>query len=167
MGNPSSPPPRGPPRIVRTAQRTVLVVLFDDVQSLDATGPVEVFAGAERHTPGMGSLLLGAAGPLKGGATSHWPALEQLTARGAEPTGGRVVVDGKCVTGAGVLAGIDGGPTLVGRIGGDDLARSVPPGTEYESRPPCDAGSPDKAPAHLVEALRARGRFTLRWTRSR
>ncbi|MGV9699205.1 GlxA family transcriptional regulator [Streptomyces sp. NPDC003470] len=34
------------------AQRTVLVVLFDDVQSLDVTGPVEVFAGAETHTPG-------------------------------------------------------------------------------------------------------------------
>ncbi|MYR45890.1 GlxA family transcriptional regulator [Streptomyces sp. SID5910] len=33
-------------------QRTVLVVLFDDVQSLDVTGPVEVFAGAEKHTPG-------------------------------------------------------------------------------------------------------------------
>ncbi|WP_437010970.1 GlxA family transcriptional regulator [Streptomyces sp. enrichment culture] len=32
--------------------RTVLVLLFDDVQSLDVTGPVEVFAGAERHTPG-------------------------------------------------------------------------------------------------------------------
>ncbi|ANB09702.1 AraC family transcriptional regulator [Streptomyces ambofaciens] len=34
------------------AQRTVLLVLFDDVQSLDVTGPVEVFAGAEKHTPG-------------------------------------------------------------------------------------------------------------------
>ncbi|MFD5471831.1 GlxA family transcriptional regulator [Streptomyces sp. NPDC127105] len=34
------------------AQRTVLVVLFDAVQSLDVTGPVEVFAGAERHVPG-------------------------------------------------------------------------------------------------------------------
>ncbi|MFF8926288.1 GlxA family transcriptional regulator [Streptomyces longwoodensis] len=33
-------------------QRTVLVVLFDGVQSLDVTGPLEVFAGAERHTPG-------------------------------------------------------------------------------------------------------------------
>ncbi|MER8004503.1 MULTISPECIES: GlxA family transcriptional regulator [unclassified Streptomyces] len=32
--------------------RTVLVVLFDDVQSLDVTGPVEVFNGAERHCPG-------------------------------------------------------------------------------------------------------------------
>ncbi|MFJ9351648.1 GlxA family transcriptional regulator [Streptomyces sp. NPDC101237] len=34
------------------AQRTVLVVLFDGVQSLDVTGPVEVFAGAELQTPG-------------------------------------------------------------------------------------------------------------------
>ncbi|MDO0938241.1 GlxA family transcriptional regulator [Streptomyces sp. DG2A-72] len=34
------------------AQRTVLVVLFDGVQSLDVIGPVEVFAGAEKHTPG-------------------------------------------------------------------------------------------------------------------
>ncbi|MER6123352.1 GlxA family transcriptional regulator [Streptomyces sp. NPDC001795] len=32
--------------------RTLLVVLFDDVQSLDVTGPVEVFAGAEIHSPG-------------------------------------------------------------------------------------------------------------------
>ncbi|NUP15111.1 MAG: GlxA family transcriptional regulator [Streptomyces sp.] len=34
------------------AQRTVLFVLLDDVQSLDVTGPLEVFAGAEKHTPG-------------------------------------------------------------------------------------------------------------------
>ncbi|MET9759013.1 GlxA family transcriptional regulator [Streptomyces sp. NPDC006372] len=34
------------------AQRTVLAVLFDDVQSLDVTGPVEVFAGAELLSPG-------------------------------------------------------------------------------------------------------------------
>ncbi|GAA3988073.1 GlxA family transcriptional regulator [Streptomyces sp. NBC_01352] len=33
-------------------QRSVLVVLFDGVQSLDVSGPVEVFAGAENHTPG-------------------------------------------------------------------------------------------------------------------
>ncbi|MFF4349345.1 GlxA family transcriptional regulator [Streptomyces sp. NPDC001530] len=32
--------------------RTVLVVLFDDVQSLDVTGPVEVFAGAEVYRGG-------------------------------------------------------------------------------------------------------------------
>ncbi|GGT05283.1 GlxA family transcriptional regulator [Streptomyces chromofuscus] len=34
------------------AQRTVLVVLFDGVQSLDVSGPAEVFAGAEALVPG-------------------------------------------------------------------------------------------------------------------
>ncbi|BDH06665.1 GlxA family transcriptional regulator [Streptomyces seoulensis] len=34
------------------APRTVLLVLFDDVQSLDITGPLEVFTGAERLAPG-------------------------------------------------------------------------------------------------------------------
>ncbi|MFF8933612.1 GlxA family transcriptional regulator [Streptomyces paradoxus] len=33
-------------------QRTVLAVLFDGLQSLDVTGPVEVFAGAELLAPG-------------------------------------------------------------------------------------------------------------------
>ncbi|MEU1403119.1 GlxA family transcriptional regulator [Streptomyces sp. NPDC005728] len=33
-------------------QRTLLIVLFDGVQSLDVTGPLEVFNGAEQHTPG-------------------------------------------------------------------------------------------------------------------
>ncbi|MFF9277102.1 GlxA family transcriptional regulator [Streptomyces griseosporeus] len=33
-------------------QRTVLIVLFDGVQSLDVTGPLEVFAGAEKRRPG-------------------------------------------------------------------------------------------------------------------
>ncbi|SBT88170.1 DJ-1/PfpI family protein [Streptomyces sp. DI166] len=34
------------------AQRTVLLILFDGVQSLDVTGPLEVFAGAELQAPG-------------------------------------------------------------------------------------------------------------------
>ncbi|MFC9842065.1 GlxA family transcriptional regulator [Streptomyces sp. NPDC060223] len=36
--------------------RTVLVVLFDAVQSLDVTGPVEVFAGAETQRAGSYSI---------------------------------------------------------------------------------------------------------------
>ncbi|MEU6468200.1 GlxA family transcriptional regulator [Streptomyces massasporeus] len=34
------------------APRTVLAVLFDGLQSLDVTGPLEVFAGADRISPG-------------------------------------------------------------------------------------------------------------------
>ncbi|WP_416977281.1 DJ-1/PfpI family protein [Streptomyces sp. T028] len=109
-----------------------------------------------------GSLLLAAAGLLRGRrATSHWLALEQLRAFGAEPTGERVVFDGKYVTAAGVSAGIDMGLALLGRIAGDDHARAVQLGTEYDPQPPYDAGAPHKAPAHLVDALRARSRFIL------
>ncbi|MEU4035105.1 DJ-1/PfpI family protein [Streptomyces collinus] len=109
-----------------------------------------------------GSLLLGAAGLLEGRrATSHWLALDQLERLGARPAEERVVFDGKYVTAAGVSAGIDMGLALLGRIAGDDVARTVQLATEYDPRPPYDAGSPRKAPAHLVEALRARSRFVL------
>ncbi|MFF7314647.1 DJ-1/PfpI family protein [Streptomyces sp. NPDC008137] len=103
-----------------------------------------------------GSLLLAAAGLLRGRrATSHWLALEELKRFGAEPTGERVVTDGKYVTAAGVSAGIDMGLTLLGRIAGDDHARFVQLLTEYDPQPPYDAGSPRKAPAHVVERLRS------------
>ncbi|MCZ0985684.1 DJ-1/PfpI family protein [Streptomyces diastatochromogenes] len=109
-----------------------------------------------------GSLLLAAAGLLKGRrATSHWLALDQLSRFGAEPTGERVVFDGKYVTAAGVSSGIDMGLALLGRIAGDEHAQAVQLGTEYDPQPPYDAGSPEKAPAHIVELLRARSRFIL------
>ncbi|MFD9338356.1 DJ-1/PfpI family protein [Streptomyces sp. NPDC060028] len=110
-----------------------------------------------------GSLLLAAAGLLRGRrATSHWLALDQLPAYGAEPTGERVVFDGKYVTAAGVSSGIDMGLALLGRIGGDRLAQSVQLLTEYDPQPPYDAGSPDKAPADVVEEWRGKSRFILR-----
>ncbi|MGW3409554.1 DJ-1/PfpI family protein [Streptomyces sp. NPDC000888] len=109
-----------------------------------------------------GSLLLAAAGLIEGRrATSHWLALDFLKQFGAEPTGERVVFDGKYVTAAGVSAGIDMGLTLLGRIAGDEHAQAVQLLTEYDPQPPYDAGSPQKAPAHLVEEFRANSRFTL------
>jgi transcriptional regulator GlxA family with amidase domain len=109
-----------------------------------------------------GSLLLAAAGLLQGRrATSHWLALDHLKLFGAEPTGERVVLDGKYVTAAGVSSGIDMGLTLLGRIAGDEHAQAVQLLTEYDPQPPYDAGSPLKAPAHLVEEFRAKSRFIL------
>ncbi|MEU9138628.1 DJ-1/PfpI family protein [Streptomyces sp. NPDC048404] len=109
-----------------------------------------------------GSLLLAAAGLLDGRrATSHWLALGQLERYGAEPTGERVVFDGKYVTAAGVSSGIDMGLTLLGRIAGDEHAQAVQLLTEYDPQPPYDAGSPDKAPAHLVAEFRSNSRFLL------
>lgn len=110
-----------------------------------------------------GSLLLAAAGLLKGRrATSHWLALEALKEFGVEPTGERVVLDGKYVTAAGVSSGIDMGLTLLGRIAGDDVARSVQLLTEYDPQPPYDCGSPEKAPAALVEEWRSKSRHVMR-----
>jgi transcriptional regulator GlxA family with amidase domain len=109
-----------------------------------------------------GSLLLAGAGLLEGRrATSHWLALDFLKRYGAEPTGERVVIDGKYVTAAGVSSGIDMGLTLVGRIAGDEHAQAVQLMTEYDPQPPYDAGAPHKAPAHLVEEIRANSRFSL------
>lgn len=103
-----------------------------------------------------GSLLLAAAGLLDGRrAAGHWLFLDQLPRFGAEPTGERVVFDGKYVTAAGVSAGIDMGLTLLGRIAGDEFAQTVQLMTEYDPQPPYDAGSPAKAPAELVARLRA------------
>ncbi|MFD7087568.1 DJ-1/PfpI family protein [Streptomyces sp. NPDC059892] len=110
-----------------------------------------------------GSLLLAAAGLLRGRrATSHWLAVETLRTYGAEPTGERVVTDGKYITAAGVSAGIDMGLTLAGRLAGDRFAQTVQLLTEYDPQPPYDAGSADKAPADLVAEMRDGSRFILR-----
>jgi transcriptional regulator GlxA family with amidase domain len=109
-----------------------------------------------------GSLLLAAAGLLRGRrATSHWLAVGHLERFGAVPAAERVVTDGKYVTAAGVSAGIDMGLTLLGRIAGDEYAQGVQLAVEYDPQPPYDSGSPQKAPAHLVERFRARSRFAL------
>ena len=109
-----------------------------------------------------GALLLGAAGVLQGlEATTHWASLEQLRALGAKPTSRRVVEQGKVVTAAGVSAGIDMALTLAARIAGDDVARGIQLSIEYDPEPPFDAGSPQKAPPHIVDAHRARTRARL------
>ena len=107
-----------------------------------------------------GSLILAAAGLLEGRrATSHWLAMEQLRKLGATPTSERVVFDGKLVTAAGVSAGLDMALTLVAQIAGDDVARAIQLGIEYDPQPPFDAGSPRTAPSAIVELLRANSRF--------
>ena len=103
-----------------------------------------------------GSLLLGAAGILeRRRATCHWAYLEQLREYGADPVGGRYVEDGKVVTAAGVSAGIDMALYLVGREVGPEVAQAIQLGIEYDPDPPFDAGSPEKAPAPIVEMVSA------------
>jgi transcriptional regulator GlxA family with amidase domain len=103
-----------------------------------------------------GALLLGAAGLLAGRrATTYWQNLEELRDFGAEPVTGRWVEDGKYLTAAGVSAGIDMALHLVAEEVAPEMAQAVQLGIEYDPAPPFDTGSPAKAPAALVEAVRA------------
>jgi transcriptional regulator GlxA family with amidase domain len=102
-----------------------------------------------------GALILGAAGILQGlRATTHWASLDELRRYGAEPVKARTVESGKVVTAAGVSAGIDLALRLAARVAGDDFARAVQLGIEYDPEPPFDAGSPEKVPKELVDTLR-------------
>jgi putative intracellular protease/amidase len=102
-----------------------------------------------------GSLLLGAAGLLNGlKATTHWAATDLLESLGATYVEDRVVVQGKIVTAAGVSSGIDMALTLAAMVAGDDIARAIQLGIEYDPQPPFDAGSPAKAGPDIAALVR-------------
>ncbi len=104
-----------------------------------------------------GSLVLGAAGLLKGRrATSHWAAVEHLALLGAVPVREKVVVDGNVVTGAGVTSGIDFALRLAAILEGEQVAREIQLQIEYDPAPPFDSGSPMTAAPALLEAVKAR-----------
>jgi cyclohexyl-isocyanide hydratase len=99
-----------------------------------------------------GSLLLGAAGLLKGyQATSHWVLRDALSAFGAEPIEARVVVDRNRITGGGVTAGIDFGLVLLAKLRGDEAAKWTQLAMEYDPEPPFQSGSPKTADPAIVE----------------
>ncbi len=103
-----------------------------------------------------GSLVLGAAGLLKGRkATTHWQMLEVLKDVGATPVAGRVVFDGKDrVTAAGVSAGLDLGFELVRRYRGEFYAKGIQLLAEYDPQPPFPGGgSPRTADPTAVNML--------------
>lgn len=101
-----------------------------------------------------GSLVLGAAGLLKGyKATSHWVARDLLKDFGAEPIDQRVVIDRNRITGAGVTAGLDFGLTLVAKLRDDSYAQSLQLLAEYAPAPPFNAGTPATAPAASKELM--------------
>ena len=131
----------------------------DVMHDEDALGWVrEVGADAQWVTSVCtGSLILGAAGLLQGyRATSHWAWRDYLRLFGAEPISERVVFDRNRVTGGGVTAGIDFALALTAAIRGEDYARSVQLGLEYDPSPPFDSGTPEKAGADLVAQVNQR-----------
>jgi cyclohexyl-isocyanide hydratase len=103
-----------------------------------------------------GSLVLGAAGLLKGYRSAcHWASRDLLAAFGAIPVAERVVRDRNRFSGGGVTAGIDFGLTLLAELAGDEVAQSVQLGLEYDPQPPFQSGSPEKAGPERTARVRA------------
>ncbi len=107
-----------------------------------------------------GTLLLAKAAILQNKkATTHWLAKGELAKFNSNYVKERVVWEGNIVTGAGVSAGIDLSLQLVEKVAGKEEAQRIQLAIEYDPQPPYDCGSPDKAPAHLVERLKSTSRF--------
>jgi putative intracellular protease/amidase len=99
-----------------------------------------------------GSLILGAAGILKGlQATTHWYARDLLAKFGAQYVSERVVRQGKIITAAGVSSGIDMALHLAQEVSGTEMAKTIQLIIEYDPKPPFDSGSIAKADPSIVE----------------
>lgn len=93
-----------------------------------------------------GSLILGAAGLLKGyKAASHWVTLDVLKEFGAIPSDARIVEDRNRITGGGVTAGIDFGLAIAAKLRNQTYAEAIQLYIEYNPQPPFNAGSPKTA----------------------
>jgi len=109
-----------------------------------------------------GALVLGAAGLLEGyDAATHWAFMDLLPMFGARPKKARVVVDRNRITGGGVTAGIDFGLRLAAELVGEDVAKQIQLGIEYDPAPPFRAGHPDVADPAIVAAVRERLRHLI------
>ena len=103
-----------------------------------------------------GSLLLGAAGLLRGyRAAVHWGARDALSQFGAEPSNERVCIDRNRLTGGGITAGIDFGIAVAGHWAGGNAGRLIELIMEYAPQPPYRTGHPDLADAETLAAARA------------
>ncbi|PND35513.1 dimethylglycine dehydrogenase [Achromobacter pulmonis] len=99
-----------------------------------------------------GSLLLGAAGLLRGKrASSHWRARELLARFGATPSGERLCVDGRLFTAGGVTSGIDMALLVVAQLCGEDVAKLIQLQIEYDPKPPFPGGTPETSEAAVVQ----------------
>jgi putative intracellular protease/amidase len=130
------------------------VVATKVAQDQAFVGEIRRLALAAKYVTSVctGSLILGAAGLLKGRrAGCHWGWAHLLPLFGAIHEDARVVRDGNIITGGGVTAGIDFALTVLAEICGDELAQTVQLGLEYAPAPPFHAGRPEIAP----EAVRA------------
>ena len=103
-----------------------------------------------------GSLLLGAAGLLRGyRAAVHWGAREALSQFGAEASDERVCFDRNRLTGGGITAGVDFGIAVAGHWAGEGMGRVIELIMEYAPQPPYGSGRPELADPQTLAAARA------------
>jgi cyclohexyl-isocyanide hydratase len=81
--------------------------------------------------------------------------MEILPIFGAKPVSRRVVVDRNRVTAGGVTAGIDFGLTIAAALAGEETAKAIQLGIEYDPEPPFRSGHPSVADPALVAKTRA------------
>ena len=104
-----------------------------------------------------GSLVLGAAGLLKGKrAACHWAWRDMLTLFGAIPDADRVVRDGNIITGGGVTAGMDFALVVAAELAGARFAQALQLALEYAPAPPFNSGRPEAAPPEILAEVRSR-----------
>jgi cyclohexyl-isocyanide hydratase len=110
-----------------------------------------------------GAFILGVAGLLRGRrATTHWAFADLLPLVGATHEKARIVKDGNVITAGGVTSGIDFGLSVIAEIAGEDVAKAIQLGVEYDPAPPFNCGHPDRASPGIVESLATRyGPMTL------
>jgi cyclohexyl-isocyanide hydratase len=103
-----------------------------------------------------GVLLCGAARVMNGvRATTHWRVLDLLPYFGAVVVTKRVVKHDRIVTAGGVTAGIDGALQMAAMLRGDQAAKEIQLYMQYAPEPPFDSGTPDRAPAEVLDAVKA------------
>lgn len=101
-----------------------------------------------------GAIILATAGFLHGRrATTHWAYTDVLANLGVDVVRARWVEDNKFLTTAGVSAGIDGAIHLVQRLLGDDVAKLVQLGMQYEPEPPLGAIDWDPVAIEAVKPI--------------
>lgn len=131
------------------------IELMSDVQTLDYLRKVACDCQWVTSVC-TGSLVLAAAGLLDGyRATSHWSSIDQLGLFGATPVSERVVRDRNRFTGAGVTSGIDFALTIAAEIYGEQKAKEIQLGIEYDPAPPFNSGSPVTADADMLSRTKA------------
>lgn len=116
-------------------------------------------AGSARYITSVcnGSLILGAAGLLKGRRSAcHWAQRSLLKQYGAIADNARVVRDGNYISGGGVTAGIDFALTVAAELRGPVQAQVVQLLMEYAPDPPFHSGGPDQAPPEVLQAFAER-----------